>query len=141
MYGHYEQKRRNCCGRTQEKQVGRGVPRSREARGRPQGETQLPPVPRRKEPVQKPRTEPKPHCSPPPPKPPPLPWEPPKASPPPAWGRGKEPVGMVPTFLRRLLPNSSPGDLLALLILLLLLAEGGEDAQNTILTLLIFLFL
>lgn len=47
----------------------------------------------------------------------------------------------LPPFLQKLLPYGSSGDLLALLILLLLLSEGREDAQTTILTLLIFLFL
>lgn len=47
----------------------------------------------------------------------------------------------MPGFLQKLFPHSSPGDLLALLILLLLISEGREDAKDTILTLLIFLLL
>ena len=47
----------------------------------------------------------------------------------------------LPGFLQKLFPHSSPGDLLALLILLLLISEGREDAKDTILTLLIFLLL
>ena len=44
-------------------------------------------------------------------------------------------------FLQGLFPKDTGGDLLALLILLLLLSEGREDAKETILTLTIFLFL
>ena len=44
-------------------------------------------------------------------------------------------------FLQGFFPKDTGGDLLALLILLLLLSEGREDAKETILTLTIFLFL
>ena len=54
---------------------------------------------------------------------------------------GQAALPMPLTFLQRLLPHGSTGDLMALLILLLLLSEGREDSHSTILTLLIFLFL
>ncbi len=44
-------------------------------------------------------------------------------------------------FLQQLLPGMDTGDLIALLILLLLLAEGSEECTGVILTLVIFLFL
>ena len=44
-------------------------------------------------------------------------------------------------FLQGFFPKDTGGDFLALLILLLLLSEGREDAKETILTLTIFLFL
>lgn len=51
--------------------------------------------------------------------------------------------GQLPltSFLQGFSPKDTGGDLLALLILLLLLSEGREDAKETILTLTIFLFL
>ena len=54
---------------------------------------------------------------------------------------GQAALPMPLSFLQRLLPHGSTGDLMALLILLLLLSEGREDSHSTILTLLIFLFL
>lgn len=44
-------------------------------------------------------------------------------------------------FLDKLLPDSDKGDLLLLLIMLLLLSEGTEDAPSVAMTLGIFLFL
>ena len=44
-------------------------------------------------------------------------------------------------FLEQLLPNTDSGDLLVLLVLILLLAEGNEDSSCVITALLIFLFL
>ena len=55
----------------------------------------------------------------------------------------KQPVALPkePSFLKKLLPNMDSGDMLVLLILLLLLAEGNEDCDSVIMTLAIFLFL
>ncbi len=44
-------------------------------------------------------------------------------------------------FLSKLLGNADSGDLLVILILLLLLAEGNEEADSVVMTLAIFLFL
>ncbi len=47
----------------------------------------------------------------------------------------------LPPFLRNILPGKNGGDMMAFLILLLLLWEGREDSQGTVLTLLLFLIL
>ena len=55
--------------------------------------------------------------------------------------RGAFPPEFLPQPLNTLLSGTRSGDLMALMILLLLLWEGKEDSQGTILTLLIFLLL
>lgn len=52
-----------------------------------------------------------------------------------------QPIQLSVPLLERLLPNADNGDLLVMLILLLLLAEGSEDSASIVLTLAIFLFL
>ena len=44
-------------------------------------------------------------------------------------------------FLSKLMGNADSGDLLVMLILLLLLAEGNEESDSVVMTLAIFLFL
>lgn len=73
-----------------------------------------------------PQREPAPPFSPPPPQ-----------SPPPLASLGLNPV----SFLEKLFPGMDSGDLLLLLIMLLLLSEGTEDAVSTVMTLAIFLIL
>ena len=85
----------------------------------------------------------------PPPPPPPIPPEPRPVPPPPP--RPTPPVPPQPPipppapfpipFLEKLFPGMDSGDLLLLLIMLLLLSEGTEDAVSTVMTLAIFLIL
>lgn len=73
---------------------------------------------------------PEPPIPPPPPMPPPIPAPPPPPRPP-----------LPIPFLEKLLPGVDSGDLLLLLIMLLLLSEGTEDATSVVMTLAIFLML
>lgn len=59
---------------------------------------------------------------------------PPRPIPPPA-------APLPVPFLEKLFPGMDSGDLLLLLIMLLLLSEGTEDAVSTVMTLAIFLIL
>ncbi|MBQ6432042.1 MAG: hypothetical protein IJJ99_09250 [Oscillospiraceae bacterium] len=84
----------------------------------------------------------------PPPKPaPPVPPPPPPTAPPPRPIPPPPPMSAPPTaplpvpFLEKLFPGMDSGDLLLLLIMLLLLSEGTEDAVSTVMTLAIFLIL
>lgn len=91
-----------------------------------------PPIP------QRPEAPPIPPMPPQPPKPPVPPEKPCAPSKPPA-----QPIKIpfLEKFLGKLLPGFDNGDLLVLLIILLLLAEGTEDSTSTIMTLAIFLFM
>ena len=144
MYSYYEQSRRKCRPQTQMQGEGHeyGAPRSRETRGRPQGDAQGPcsshiqACGRRKEIPEHSRF---PYGFASVTKSQPLPRKPsPKTE---AVPSGDRATAGLPVFLRSLLPGCGTGDLMALLILLLLLWEGGEDSRDTVLALLIFLFL
>lgn len=75
---------------------------------------------------------------PPPAAPEPIPVPPPPPPPP----RSVPPPAPFPIpFLEKLFPGMDSGDLLLLLIMLLLLSEGTEDAVSTVMTLAIFLIL
>ncbi|MBQ3355918.1 MAG: hypothetical protein IJG45_02215 [Oscillospiraceae bacterium] len=78
---------------------------------------------------------------PPPPAPPaPVPTPPPMPAPPPPIAPGSAAPLPIP-FLEKLFPGMDSGDLLLLLIMLLLLSEGTEDAVSAVMTLAIFLIL
>lgn len=82
--------------------------------------------------------QPKPMAAPPPqpPAPPVSPAPPPPPMPAPA------PAAPLPVpFLEKLFPGMDSGDLLLLLIMLLLLSEGTQDAVSAVMTLAIFLIL
>lgn len=80
----------------------------------------------------------KPAPPPPPAAPEPIPVPPPPPPPP----RSVPPPAPFPIpFLEKLFPGMDSGDLLLLLIMLLLLSEGTEDAVSTVMTLAIFLIL
>jgi len=77
---------------------------------------------------------------------PPVPLVPPEPIPPPPPIHAPVPPPPPPKplplpFLEKLLPGMDSGDLLLLLIMLLLLSEGTEDAVSTVMTLAIFLIL
>ena len=78
------------------------------------------------------------------PAPPPLPAPPP---PEPELNRRREEANCAPApsygipFLSKLFPNMDQGDLLLLLIMVLLLSEGNEDASSMAMTLAIYLLL
>lgn len=97
------------------------------------------PAPQQPKPVPQPQTPappPMPAPSSPPPVPPPMPPHPP-APPKPSGEAAPLPI----PFLEKLFPGMDSGDLLLLLIMLLLLSEGTEDAVSVVMTLAIFLML
>ncbi len=86
---------------------------------------------------------PPPMPAPPPPMPAPAPpIPPPMPVPPPPMPAPPQSAAPFPVpFLEKLFPGMDSGDLLLLLIMLLLLSEGTEDAVSTVMTLAIFLIL
>lgn len=89
-----------------------------------------------------PPVPPEPMPVPPPPPPPPVPpVPPPPPRPAPPVMQPMQPAPLPLPFLEKLFPGMDSGDLLLLLIMLLLLSEGTEDAVSTVMTLAIFLIL
>lgn len=92
-----------------------------------------------------PERKPAPPVPPPAPPPPdpvppgPLPPPPPPVPPMPPMPPGRAPFPIP--FLEKYFPGIDSGDLLLLLIMLLLLSEGTEDAVSVVMTLAIFLIL
>ena len=107
-----------------------------------------PPAPQFREPKPPPKQQPEAHPNEPFPKQPPQPH--PKEPSAPASGKQKpqnppaapgDPMRIHSSILEKLLPGMDGGDVLVLLILLLLISEGNEDASSVIMTLAIFLFM
>ena len=94
------------------------------------------PDPPRQTPPQQPRQTPQP------PEPPPRPETPRPVCPRNCPTPRPQPRKGVGSFLKQLLPSDfDTGDLLVVLLLLLISAEGGEDRSNSLLTLALYLLL